>query len=371
MHHNTLRSLISTEDIFASLPDALALVDEKLHLVWVNPAMEALAGRSRSRLVGQPIKSLFPEDDRLPAMVDRCFSTGRAANDFERPLPIRGRKPIAVWVTTTPVLDSSGARLGVLLVVRDFGNLHAFQKQIRRADRLSSMGVLAAGLAHEIRNPLGGIKGAAQLLAHEEQSSSEYSEVIVREVERIDALLGKLLDLARPTAPSLTSINIHQLLDDILTLHRETASKGEVTFEKLYDPSIPPLEADPAQLTQVILNLVKNALEVSPPGGKVQVTTRMATELALPSSAPGGRTIPVMCIEVADQGPGIPPGMEDRLFTPFFTTKTDGTGLGLSVAYGIVERHGGRLELVNGPEGGCVARCFLPVEPPPGVRDTP
>jgi two-component system nitrogen regulation sensor histidine kinase GlnL len=371
MNHNTLRNLISTEDVFATLPDGVALVDEKLTLLEVNPAMEALAGRSRARLVGQPLKSLFPEDDRLPAMVERCLATGRSANDFDRPLTLPGRPSTSVWVTTTPVFDDKGAPAGALLIVRDFGNLHAFQEQMRRADRLSSMGVLAAGLAHEIRNPLGGIKGAAQLLAGESHSSHEYSEVIVREVERIDALLGKLLDLARPTDPSLDRLNIHQLLDDILTLQSETAAAREITVEKNYDPSIPPIEADPAQLTQVILNLVKNAHEATPSGGTIQVTTRMATDFALPAPGPGGRTIPVVCIEVADTGPGIPPGLEDRLFTPFFTTKTEGAGLGLSVANSIVERHGGRLELTNDPGGGAVARCYLPIEHPQQMREAP
>ncbi|MCH6568314.1 MAG: PAS domain-containing sensor histidine kinase, partial [Nitrospinae bacterium] len=98
-----------------------------------------------------------------------------------------------MWVTATPVLDTAGSPIGVLLVVRDFGNLHTFQEQIRRADRLSSLGVLAAGLAHEIRNPLGGIKGAAQLLAKEKPATREHTEVVVREAERIDALLSQLL----------------------------------------------------------------------------------------------------------------------------------------------------------------------------------
>lgn len=371
MNHNTLRNLISTEDVFATLPDGVALVDDKLALLEVNPAMEALAGRSRARLVGQPLKSLFPEDERLPAMVQRCLATGRSANDFDRPLALPSRPATSVWLTTTPLLDKKGMPVGALLIIRDFGNLHAFQEQMRRADRLSSMGVLAAGLAHEIRNPLGGIKGAAQLLAGEKLSSHEYSEIIVREVERIDALLGKLLDLARPSTPSLVRINIHQLLDDILTLQSEASLARDIAVVINYDPSIPLIEADPAQLTQVILNMVKNAQEATPSGGVVQVTTRMATEFALPATTPGGRTIPFFCIEVADTGPGIPKGLEDRLFTPFFTTKTEGAGLGLSVANGIVERHGGRLELTNDPEGGAVARCYLPIDHPHQIREAP
>ncbi|MCH7921865.1 MAG: PAS domain-containing protein [Nitrospinae bacterium] len=362
---------LSVEDILATMPDGMALVDVNLTLLEVNPAMEVMVGRSRSRLVGQPLKKLFPQDERLPALAERCLSTGRTANDFERPLARSGHPPEAVWVTATPLLDKDGSPEGVLLVVRDFGKLHSFQEQMRRADRLSSLGVLAAGLAHEIRNPLGGIKGAAQLLAQENPSAREYIDIVVREAERIDDLMGQLLALSRPPTLSLTRINIHQLLDDVLTLQRETVGGGEVRFEQLYDPSIPLLEADPAQLTQVLLNLVKNAMEVSPSGGTIKITTRMATELAIPASAPGGRAIPFVCIEVADTGPGIAPDVKEHIFTPFFTTKTDGSGLGLSVANGIVEQHGGRLELTNGPEGGAVARCYLPVEQPPTLREAP
>ena len=371
MAHTPHQPMLSAEDILATMPDGMALVDAKLTVVEVNPAMEALVGRSSSRLVGHPLKDLFPQDERLPALVERCLATGRVANDFERPLARPDQSPAAVWVTATPVLDTAGSPIGVLLVVRDFGSLHTFQEQIRRADRLSSLGVLAAGLAHEIRNPLGGIKGAAQLLAQEKPATREHTEVVVREAERIDALLSQLLTLARPTTLSLERVNIHQLLDDVLTLQRESAAGSEVSFEQRYDPSLPLLKADPAQLTQVVLNLVKNALEVSPPGGTVTITTRMATEFGLPASGPGGRVIPVVCFEVADMGPGIPPSVQARLFTPFFTTKPDGSGLGLSVANGIVERHGGRLELANAPEGGVVARCYLPVEPPPQMRETP
>ena len=370
MDKRTSLSSFSAEDVLASLPDGVALVDAKLNLLDVNPAMEALVGRSRAFLVGQPLKALFPQDDRLPGMVERCLATGRSANDFDRPLARPGAASSAVWVSVTPLHDEDGSPQGVLVVVRDFVSLRPFQEQMRRADRFSSLGVLAAGLAHEIRNPLGGIKGSAQLLAEESPSCREYTEVIVREAERIDALLGQLLGLARPSALALDRVNIHRVLDDILTLQREAAAGRGVRFVQNYDPSIPAVEADPAQLTQVVLNLVKNALEASPPGGTVQITTRMATETVLPASAPGGRPIPMVCLEVADEGPGIPPDVQARLFTPFFTTKTDGTGLGLSVANGIVERHGGRLELANGPRGGAVARCHLPVEHPPAMRDT-
>jgi two-component system nitrogen regulation sensor histidine kinase GlnL len=360
---------LSSEDIFATLPDAVALVDEKLSLLELNPAMEALAGRSRARLVGRPLKDLFPEDDRLPAIVERCLASGRSANDFDRPLALVDRPSAAVWITAVPLFDEAGATAGVLIVVREFGNLHTFQEQMRRADRLSSMGVLSAGLAHEIRNPLGGIKGAAQLLAKESPEALEYSEVIVREAERIDSLLGQLLDLARPTTPSLDKVNVHKLLDDILTLQREAVAAREVFFVKNYDPSIPSLEADPSQLTQVVLNLVKNAIEASPPGGTIKIITRMSTDFPLPASAPGGRTIPLICLEIVDEGPGFPAGISSRLFTPFFTTKTDGAGLGLSVAHSLMKRHGGMLELANGPEGGAVARCYLPVEQPTQMRD--
>lgn len=369
MAKKNLRNSPSPEDILASLPDAVALVDEKLCLLELNPAMEALAGRSRRRLAGKPLKALFPEDDRLPAIVERCITTGRSANDFDRPLSLPDRPSAAVWITAVPLFGEDGETVGALVVIREYGNLQTFQEKMRRADRLSSMGVLSAGLAHEIRNPLGGIKGAAQLLAKESPGALEYSEVIVKEAERIDQLLGQLLDLARPTTPSLDKVNIHKLLDDILTLQRETTAAREVFFVKNYDPSIPPLEADPSQLTQVILNLMKNAVEASPPGGTINIITRMSTDFPLPASAPGGRTIPVICLEIIDEGPGIPPAVLGSLFTPFFTTKAEGAGLGLSVANGLVERHGGMLELANGPEGGAVARCYLPVEQPAQMRE--
>jgi two-component system nitrogen regulation sensor histidine kinase GlnL len=360
---------LTPDDILAALPDAVALVDRNLILLDLNPAMEDLAGQSRTRLIGKPLKELFAADERLAALMERCLASGRTATDFDRPLARAGQPPTAVWVSAVPILDTKGSPVGGILVIRDFGNLQAFQQQMRRADKLASMGILAAGLAHEIRNPLGGIKGAAQLLSREIPMGQEHAELIVREAERIDSLLGQLQDLTQPRPPALAPVNIHELVDYVLVLLREKASGCRVQFERCFDPSLPPLEADRDQLIQVILNLVKNALEASPPGGKVTLTTRVATELALPAAEPGGKPITLICLEVADEGPGLPPGAQDRLFTPFFTTKADGAGLGLSVAHGIVERHGGRLEVMNGPRGGALARCYLPVEQPPAPKE--
>ena len=213
-------------------------------------------------------------------------------------------------------------------------------EQVKRADRLSAIGQLAAGLAHEIRNPLASIDGAAEVLepgGEPEEVRRETLGIIRKECARLFRLLTNLLDFARPREPEWGAVDVARVLDSVIDLVRHSGGK-RIRFHREAAPDLPPLHGDPEQIEQVILNLTINAVQAMPEGGDIH----------LRAARRGGGIV----IQVKDQGVGIPAEQLDRIFDPFFTTKHEGTGLGLSVVHQIVTHHGGSVTAEpNGPQG--------------------
>ena len=214
-------------------------------------------------------------------------------------------------------------------------------EQIKRADRLSAIGQLSASLAHEIRNPLGSIEGAASLLEQPgtpQEIRGKSLQVIRKEVQRLNRLLTDLLDFARPRRPEFQPVDMRAVVDSVVALAAHSAAQAGVEIRRDYPPAPAPVECDAEQLKQVILNLAINAMQAMPRGGVLQ--------LAVAPAGPGVR------IRVSDEGQGIAPQDMDKIFDPFFTTKAHGTGLGLAVAQQIVAQHGGRVTAApNTPHG--------------------
>lgn len=234
---------------------------------------------------------------------------------------------------------------------RVYGELENSVEQLRRADRLSAIGRLSAALAHEIRNPLAAIEGAAEILAQPttpEEMREEFLGIVRKECRRLNRLLSQLLDFARPRPPERRPLEVGRILENVVGLSRHSAEKNGVRPRTMVAPDLPHLVADPEQITQVLLNLVLNAVQAMPQGGELLL-------YAYPQN--GG-----MAIEVRDQGEGIPPEDMDKIFDPFFTTKADGTGLGLAVAHQIVARHGGAITARRNPDRGMTFTVWLPPE---------
>lgn len=230
-----------------------------------------------------------------------------------------------------------------------YAQLQASIEQVRRADRLSALGELSAGLAHEIRNPLGALDGAVQILQRPElpsETREEFAEMASKEVARLKSLLTQFLDFARPQPPQRISTEPAILLNSIARLAAETAKLAHVDI-CVQAPDIEPMAVDSEQIRQVLLNLVLNAVQAMPEGGRI----------TLRSHQDDGFTI----LEVIDQGPGISPENVERIFDPFFTTRPAGTGLGLSIAHQIVHGHGGEIFVRNNPGGGAIFAVTLPL----------
>ncbi|BDG10060.1 HAMP domain-containing sensor histidine kinase [Anaeromyxobacter paludicola] len=240
------------------------------------------------------------------------------------------------------------------------GSLKEHMLRTQRTEQMVVVGQLAAGLAHEIKNPLGGIKAAMQVLADEAELSKEDRDLVggvSREVARLESLMKNFLNFAKPGKPQLTELDVNALIDMILAFHVKThggASSGAapVTITRDLQP-VPELRADPMQLQQVLLNLVLNAVDAMPEGGTLSVRT----------SATGS----AIQIEISDTGRGISPEHVEKIFLPFFTTKPKGTGLGLAICKQLVEQHGGAISVAPNPAGGSIFRVQLPSPAPTPV----
>jgi signal transduction histidine kinase len=221
-------------------------------------------------------------------------------------------------------------------------------EQVKRADRLSAIGQLAAGLAHEIRNPLASIDGAAEVLepgGEPEEVRRETLAIIRKESARLFRLLTTLLDFARPRQPERRAVNVPHVLDSVIQLVRHAGGR-QIEFHRDAPDDLPRLMCDEEQLAQVILNLTMNAVQAMPNGGEIRLKAR-----------PHGAGV---LIQVQDQGSGIPPENLDKVFDPFFTTKDGGTGLGLSVVHQIVTQHGGSVSLERNPDKGMTFSLLFP-----------
>jgi two-component system nitrogen regulation sensor histidine kinase GlnL len=330
-----------------SVADAIIITGADGGVVHLNPAAEELFGRSRERAAGLPVRAL-PGGAQLDVISERARLTQESQSAL---FPSPQDPGISISVEASPVFDGPTCA-GTVVVLR----------VPRGGERALDFEALAAGLAHEIKNPLAGLQGSAELLAREaEGPAREYAQVIAREARRVDGLVRELLDLARPAALQTAPVSIHDVVGDVLVLARGIPSADHVQFSERYDPSLPPVHGDDEKLTQVILNLVRNAIDALVDRRDAQITIETGVASIRLRTA-SGRTRPLARISVQDNGPGIPDAMLPRLFTPFATSKPHGTGLGLAISKRIVEAHGGRIEVKNRSGGGAEANLFLPLE---------
>lgn len=348
--------------IVENVGEAVIALDPEEKISLFNPAAQTMTGMSEKQCLGKKFSNCFGHQKILCRLVEKALSAGRSISDHETVELQRSKKSLPVSATVSPLFTPDGEQQGAVLIMRDLTQIRTLEDAIRRADRLSMVGTMAAGLAHEIKNPLGGIKGAAQLLQMElddGSSLSEYPEIMIREAERVNNIIEELLDLSRPRQAVRNEVNIGQVLNEIIMLQRQAFLEKGVKFIKYLDPSIPPIRADQNLLTQLFLNLIKNAGEAVGESGEVLITTRIDSDYHL--SAPGERAVPLVQIVIEDDGPGIPADQRERIFTPFYTTKSAGTGLGLATCQKIVSDHQGLLSVQSRKTGGTTFCVSLPL----------
>jgi len=357
-------------DVLASLEDGVVVLDATGRIADLNPAAEQLLGVSNPQAIGMEVGQLGASrrNDWLGELARGTLREGAARRHGEGILVSRsGEAPVSA--ACAPVFDGDGGLSGVVLVLHDLSLQRTLEATASRADRLAALGTVALGLAHEIKNPLGGIKGAAQLLrsAVTDPDLVRCTEIIVREVERLDGLVEQLRELSVPPQLQLEPVNIHRVLNSVLSLERQAPDWGTIALRTAFDPSLPPVRGDRAQLTQVFLNLVKNALEALAGAGELAVSTRLEAGFHIRRRSGRARFLSVL---VEDSGPGIPEEHRAQLFSPFFTTKSRGSGLGLTLCHRIITQHGGTITHEPRPTGGASFRVTLPVSEDDGLDAT-
>jgi two-component system nitrogen regulation sensor histidine kinase GlnL len=349
--------------ILDNIDRAVIAFDSDGRITLFNPAAEALMECSSRQVVGKNYQDLFRDQETLLYLVKVALEEGRSITDDEGLYLHRSNaSPLPVNAYTAPIFAQGGNQNGAVMIIRDLSRIKDLEGTLRRADRLSMLGTLAAGLAHEIKNPLGGIKGAAQLLSMELSKDSplqDYTQIMIKEAERINFIIEELMDLGSPREPEISDVDLTRVMNDIVLLQREAARSRNILFKLKLDPSIPPVQGDEGLLTRLFLNLIKNARESISRGGKVVIETRIASNYHM--TGPGRRSSPMVDIIISDTGCGIDQQEMDRIFTPYFTTKSKGSGLGLAISQKIIEDHNGLLKIESTPNQGTTVTISLPL----------
>lgn len=363
-HHNDEPQVL-LDDYYAtvidSVGDGVIVVNRDGVITLCNPAAEEISGFSRRHALGAIFQKLFCQETTLVEMVAKTIRTGITITDNENVVMRSTGKVTPVAATCYPLMLAHGENIGAILTLKDITYIRELEAAVRQADRLSTMGTLAAGLAHEVKNPLGGIKGAAQLLEQELAEDSElleYTRVMIRETERIDRIIRELLELASPRGLKLTPVNLHRVLGDIMLLQKQTVVGRDISFVSHFDPSIPDIMADGAMLTQLFLNLIRNALDSMVESGRLTVTSRVLSDYRM---AKNERQSRMVAVEVCDDGPGIPQEDLENIWTPFFSSKPTGAGLGLTICHKIVSEHRGMIKVESDPGHGTKFTVLLPL----------
>jgi two-component system nitrogen regulation sensor histidine kinase GlnL len=338
------------------LATAILVVDARSHVVSLNHAATELLATSAAAAKGRGLPSLVADGAAIEALLARC----RAG---EEPIALRafGLSPAArtdaryqVDVTLTPLAGALPG--GVLVEIADTTQPSRMTRDSALLVQQGGSRVMARQLAHEIKNPLGGLRGAAQLLERELPSDElrEYTRVIIGEADRLCALVDSLLGPIRPVRRE--RINVHEILDRVYRLARAEAPAG-VGIERDYDPSLPLLTLDRDLLVQAMLNLARNAVQALAGHGRLTLRSRALTNATIGTE----RHRVVASLQFEDDGPGVPPELGETIFYPLVTARAGGTGLGLAVAQDIATRHGGIIEFDSRP-GHTVFSLLLPME---------
>jgi two-component system sensor histidine kinase AtoS len=338
-----------SENIMESMADGIIAVDTVGRITAFNRAAEVMTGFTAQEVVGKYYAELFAEDADFNSRLLETLRTGEPYVGSKIEYPIRHGK-LWISVSTSMLRDLSGNILGAVVVFEDLTERKQLEEQVRRADRLATLGELMAGVAHEIRNPLTSIKGFLQYFqnAGTDEERALYLPMLMREVDRMNRIIETLLYFSKPCQEKAVPTDLAKVLQDTLILLQSQAKSHGIVFDISLEEKLPLVTIDDEQFKQVFLNLLINSLQAMDHEGMIQVS---AHHLAASDE-----------IEVvfADNGPGISPAIREKVFDPFFTTKQTGTGLGLAVVQRIVAARGGRIVIEDNPDGGAIVKVVIP-----------
>ena len=344
-------------DLFTLTPEHLAtaviLLDGEARIAYLNPAAEHLFDVSGKNLLGHPVRQAFADSGQLAHTMQHAIRDNASYIEHYLTLGTHAHGKLHLRCAATPVqLDGHY----LLLEFHPMDRPLKLAREEQMLDQTQANRLLLRNLAHEIKNPLGGIRGAAQLLEQELEKPSlrEYTQVIVQETDRLRALMEKLL--SPQNTSHYSALNIHEVLERVRSVVLAEMPAG-LTIRRDYDISLPALIGDKEQLIQAMLNIVRNAAQAMQGNGNITLRTRIARQVTLIKCR---HRLAVM-VQIIDNGPGIPPELQDKIFYPLVSGRADGHGLGLTLAQDFVSQHHGAIEFDSEP--GCT--CFTVLLPLP------
>lgn len=338
--------------VLNNVPTGVLAVDREGIIRVLNPEAERILD-SFPLCPGDSVERLTGDYHHLAAMLGQVTGPRQDPTTVTLGVTDSGTERM-LEVMCAPLLGPDGEITGAVALFRDVTERRRLEAQLLHAERLALAGELAAGAAHEIRNPLTCIRGLVQLLMVREtppDMSARYLAIVLAEIERIEGITRDLLQMSRSPRLSSVPLDLNALLEEICLIFTGETALGQMTVYRKLQPNLPPVHVNPAQFKQVFMNILRNATEAVGPGGRIDVSTEYL---------PSRRSV---VVEIADDGPGVPPEARARLFEPFFTTRPGGTGLGLAVSQSIVRSHGGEIVVDGGPGQGAIFRVLIPVSP--------
>ena len=353
------------ESIIKSMEAGLLTTDLVGHVTYLNAGAERILGWKLKRIVGKQIRDVLNAEE-ANFLLSNPPPPGSLPYSREMELTVKSGQRIVIGFTTTDRIDDSNQKVGTIVSFRDITQLKQMQSEVIRMDRLASLGVLASGIAHEIKNPLAGIKTMAQACEEEftgEDPRREYLTRIIRQVNRLDDLLKTFFAYARPKPPDRQSHMLNDILREVSHLLTKRLKESQISYEELFCSNLRKVMVDSQQIQQVLLNLILNSVEAMPGGGVLtikaeNVETGKASSKKVKNAA--SETMHFVRVEITDTGKGIDSEKREKIFDPFFTTKPNGLGLGLSIVYRIVKEHQGEIRVSSTQGQGTTFLLTLP-----------
>jgi len=354
-----LKTGFNAEDVVGALPYPVIVVNGDDGIDYINGSAENFFEQGKNFLVGRQISQVLPPDSPVHSLLSQVRTEGVSISEYDVDLTLQRGGGRGLSIHVAPFGDETGA---VVLSFHAQSAARNMERQLSHRNAARSVSAMAAMLAHEVKNPLSGIRGAAQLLERVVKGTDqELARLIRGETDRICALVDRMGGFVSDGPLDRTAVNIHEVLERVQR-SAEAGFARHVTFSNDYDPSLPPAVGNRDQLIQIFLNLIKNAAEaVSQRNGEVTLKTgfRHGVRLAGPGSE--GRVHLPLMITICDNGPGMSGEIARHLFDPFITTRSGGTGLGLALVAKLIDEHGGIIEFDTNPKG-TDFRVFLPVD---------
>ncbi|MEJ2219362.1 MAG: ATP-binding protein [Desulfobacterales bacterium] len=336
-----------SDNVVENVPIGLLALDHQGKIAAFNRGAEAILKMSALQVIGQSAERILPA-----GLLDEINHSKKQADVIEKEIECKmaDGKMVPLEIGASSLKDENDVFLGNVLLFKDLTEVRALRREVARSQRLASVGRLAAGVAHEIRNPLSSIKGFATYFKErypDRPEDQQTADIMIQEVDRLNRVVGQLLEFARPISIKPKTISLEALLNDAVRLIKERAAEKNITVNTRNTTQINTAWGDPDRINQILLNLFLNAIDAMENGGELDVEI----------SSDDSREI---CISVSDTGCGISPQDIPRVFDPYFTTKSTGTGLGLAIAHNIAEVMGGRISVESPQDRGTIFRVFFP-----------